>query len=231
MKKLFMAIISVAVLATGSMPAVWAQQNGNTNSNQGNPPSAVLEKLKEKHQDRIERVIGQSKKTKIQQNCNGLQNSLKNVSQKASSLNQIRGNSFDQILARLDRFVLRIEAAELDSTGLKAAIDELKLAADSIDEAKDAYKAAVLEVVEADCQDTENAQAFHEALETVRIAREELRAQIAEAKQVIRQELKNALTEIKDQLNSGDDTDETEETEETEAGADETNEAEQNEEN
>lgn len=222
---LIIALLSGFLLVAS--PGVIAQrvlQESDTEPS-GTERAENVRNLRSEHNERIARTIDDAKQQRIKQQCENLHTRLAQIGDRVANMREGRGNLFDNLLRVLNNFSDRIEAAGLDATELNENITTLESLTNETNTLWDTYQTALEEAASARCDDDPGAQSFHEALETSRVAKEEVNDKFKEVRAFFTDTLKETLSDIRSQLSEDDaaedetgDADETEDALENENG-------------
>lgn len=152
-------------------------------------------------QGQMAQPISEAKRARIRQQCDTLQSRLDQIATRVGNVRQSRGNLLENLVATLQKFADRVEAAGLDSTALNEDISELKTMSDELSGLWETYQSALENVASARCSQEGEAQSFHDALQSAREAHAEIRAKMQEVRQFFVDSLQTTLEDIRTQLN------------------------------
>lgn len=151
-------------------------------------------------QAQIKLKIAALKRDRIIQQCDSLRQKIEQISSRVDTLKNKRGNLKTSIIERLNQFIERVEATNLDAGQLRANVQQLEKLIGEADELWTAYDSALDSLSQAKCAQGDEPQAFHEALVAARFAKADIREKTAEIREYFTNDVKASLAAIREQL-------------------------------
>lgn len=151
----------------------------------------IEDKKQELTQARAQRIVAR---------CEALKTRITQNSDRLGAVRTERGGLINNLVARLETFAGRVQAAGLDTTALNEDIATLKTMAAELDTLWAAYAQKLEALKSADCSDS--ADALHAALEAAKLAGADVRAKFKEAKDFLQSDIKPELQHIREDLAS-----------------------------
>lgn len=147
--------------------------------------------------------LTEARAQRIVDRCERLGDRIEQIAGRLQTLRGARGNLILSLTERLENFSARLQAADLDTTGLDEDIATLKTLSDELNTLWTTHGDKIEALKSADC--SEGAQSFHEALEAAKIAMADVRAKFKEIKDFLISDIKPELQQLRSQLTEEDD--------------------------
>lgn len=200
---------------------VFAQDSTDTTDDSTQTEESRKEALNNRLKQRKELLktrLSTAQKTRIQNKCKNSQGHLGRLKGKIHGLETSRGQVYDNLLNRLEKFSAKLTDKGLDSTELDANIVTLKEKIETFNTNLANYKQAVADLAEMDCE--ADPEAFQASLDTARDLRQTLHESGQDIRTFVKETIKQTLKDIRAQI-SGEstETDENQEQNSTDEGA------------
>lgn len=192
-------------------------------SDKKNDLKARLEKYKEKRTERL--AAFQEQRLKLR--CKAAQGKIATLEARMNNIVANRKKVYTEITEKLDKLIVKLQAAGIDTTELETAREDAKAELATVSTSLDSYETILADLSEMDC--TADPEAFQAALEQARETRKQLHDDAQNFRRFVLEELRDILKDIRQQLaeKAGESTDEdnaSSNTSEDEAAPEETNE-------
>lgn len=213
MKKTLKIIAAVMVMTFSTMLPVYAQEEVPQVESQGQLEATTLEaevpeaspqdrssgrevRIKA-YQEKAER-LSDAQQRRLSGRCESAQGKVASLRSRINNAIANRKKVYQEVGEKLDVLLARLQKAEMDTTTLETAREDMRVDLISLTESLDSYDTVLADLEAMDC--TADPESFQAALKSARDMQAALRAQAQEFRQFATTQLKSILQDIRTQL-------------------------------
>lgn len=157
----------------------------------------------EEYKKEKEAKLQEWQEKRIAQRCENAQEKLEKLQTRFSNTVTNRTAAYQKVVSKVEILIAKLQAANVDTTEIEAALTELKAKADILVTSLNDYYTVLGDLVALKCSD--DPEAFKSALEVAREYRETLHDNAKDFREYATGELKEILQALKAQLTTTDD--------------------------
>jgi len=200
----FLAALMLLVMIPGTVAAV-GEEPSDPPVAEGSQEVRTLPQNVERREARIvqykERVterLTEVESKRITKVCAAAQRKVVILADKTKTTTQARKDTYNNVGAKLDTIVEKLQSANVDTTDLEATIDEAKAQIVQLGQLLDGYLVMLDDLATIKCED--DPEGFKAALVLVRQQRQSIVAQAQSLREYVNVNIKTVLKDIRSQL-------------------------------
>lgn len=158
----------------------------------------------EERKKQVESTITESKEDLIAKKCEAAQEMISKSLTRINTVSETRNEAYTNIVNKLNNLATRLADNDIDNSSVIAAADEIEKLATDFNGLIDGYVQDIEDATSINC--VNNPNDFYVTLESARESIKDLKAKAVEIKNYVKQDIKQVLMDLKDELSNDDST-------------------------